>query len=141
MASLGVALVTGAGGGIGRAIALRLARDGFDIALNDIHANLPKVEAVGQEVSKFGRKTSVLTANVAHEKEVSKMVDHAVRDLGGLDVVCKHCLASHHVDWCCATFIDGRQCRHSEGGLYFGWCVSSRSWIEYRCSMTFDSLK
>ncbi len=88
MASLGVALVTGAGGGIGRAIALRLAKDGFDIALNDIHASLPKVEAVRQEVSKFGRKTSVLTANVAHEKEVSNMVDHAVRDLGALDVVC-----------------------------------------------------
>ncbi|KAF4563997.1 hypothetical protein EYR36_003246 [Pleurotus pulmonarius] len=87
MASLGVALVTGAGGGIGRAIALRLAKDGFDIALNDIHANLPKVETVRQEVSKFGRKTSVLTANVAHEKEVSNMVDHAVRDLGTLDVM------------------------------------------------------
>lgn len=111
MASLGVALVTGAGGGIGRAIALRLAKDGFDIALNDIHASLPKVEAVRQEVSQFGRKTSVLTANVAHEKEVSKMVDQAVRDLGGLDVVrtCGAlCSFASNVDRRGAPFIDGR---------------------------------
>ena len=50
-----VAVVTGAGQGIGRAIALRLAASGATLALVDL--NLPAVEEVGQEVADFGTKS------------------------------------------------------------------------------------
>ncbi|EIN14648.1 NAD(P)-binding protein [Punctularia strigosozonata HHB-11173 SS5] len=56
-AALGkAAFVTGAGQGIGRAIATRLARDGFDIAIGDIPPADPKVKDVIKEIEGYGRK-------------------------------------------------------------------------------------
>lgn len=50
MSSKGVAIVTGGAQGIGRGIALRLAADGFDIALGDLSSSKAAVEAVAQEI-------------------------------------------------------------------------------------------
>lgn len=80
-----VALVTGAGQGIGRAIALRLARDGADIALVDI--NSAKLEAVAAEVLALGRKASVFTADVSKREQVVAAVEHAHQTLGGFDII------------------------------------------------------
>lgn len=80
-----VALVTGAGQGIGRAIALRLARDGADIALVDI--NSAKIEAVAAEVVALGRKASVYVADVSKLEQVVAAVDHAHQTLGGFDII------------------------------------------------------
>ncbi|MBJ2291703.1 acetoin reductase [Pseudomonas sp. MF5691] len=80
-----VALVTGAGQGIGRAIALRLARDGADIALVDI--NSAKLEAVAAEVVALGRKASVFTADVSKREQVVAAVEHAHQTLGGFDII------------------------------------------------------
>jgi meso-butanediol dehydrogenase/(S,S)-butanediol dehydrogenase/diacetyl reductase len=81
-----VALVTGAARGIGRAIALRLARDGADIALVDLKLDggLTEVKA---EVEALGRKASVFAADVGDRDQVFAAVDHAVAELGGLDVM------------------------------------------------------
>ena len=69
-----VALVTGAGQGIGRAIALWLARDGFDVAVND----LPRVEgaaaAVRKEIEVSGHRATVVLADVTDASQVSAMV-------------------------------------------------------------------
>ncbi|KAH7915523.1 NAD(P)-binding protein [Hygrophoropsis aurantiaca] len=99
--SKGVALITGAGQGIGRAIALRLASDGFDIALSDIHTNLTKLEAVAAEIRSEsgdkGRITRVYTtpADVTIEDDVRAMVESTVQELGGLDVVVANAGIAH----------------------------------------------
>lgn len=80
-----VVLVTGAGQGIGRAIALRLAHDGADIALVDI--NDEKTPAVAQEIGKIGRKATTFAADVSQRDQVRAAVDHAEKTLGGFDVM------------------------------------------------------
>lgn len=80
-----VALVTGAAQGIGRGIALRLAKDGFDIALVDLKAD--KLEAVKKEVVALGRKASTFSADVSMRDDVYAAIDHAEKELGGFDVI------------------------------------------------------
>ncbi|KAF4581719.1 hypothetical protein EYR40_002735 [Pleurotus pulmonarius] len=87
MSPLGVALVTGAGRGIGRAIALRLAQDGYDLALSDLHVNQALVETLATEIKNRGRKYTIVPANVKYEAEVKGMVGRTVKELGSLDVM------------------------------------------------------
>ena len=83
----GVALITGSAQGIGRGIALRLARDGFDIALNDVSSKRDQLRTVANEIEKIGRRTHLVPADVTVEGEVKGMVQDATEGLGGLDVV------------------------------------------------------
>jgi meso-butanediol dehydrogenase / (S,S)-butanediol dehydrogenase / diacetyl reductase len=80
-----VALVTGAGQGIGRGIALRLAKDGADIALIDINAKT--ITAVAQEISALGRRATTFIADVSERAHVYAAVDHAEKQLGGFDIM------------------------------------------------------
>jgi meso-butanediol dehydrogenase/(S,S)-butanediol dehydrogenase/diacetyl reductase len=80
-----VALVTGAGQGIGRAIALRLANDGADIAIVDMKQE--KMDAVAGEVKQTGRKATTFRADVTKRDEVYASVDHAEKALGGFDIM------------------------------------------------------
>ncbi|GAA4826441.1 diacetyl reductase [Marinicella pacifica] len=80
-----VALITGAGQGIGRAIALRLANDGADIAIVDL--NEKNMQTVADEVRALGRKATTFKANVAKRDEVYAAVDHAEKELGGFDII------------------------------------------------------
>lgn len=81
-----VALVTGAGQGIGRAIALRLAQDGFDVAVNDIPRSAEAVAGVVAEIEELGRRSAPALADVSDEQQVAAMVEAAVARLGRLDV-------------------------------------------------------
>lgn len=80
-----VALITGAGQGIGRAIALRLANEGADIAIVDM--NESKMQAVADEVTKIGRKATIFRADVSKREDVYKAIDHAEQKLGGFDIM------------------------------------------------------
>jgi len=80
-----VVLVTGAGQGIGRAIALRLAEDGADIAVVDL--NDQNTDQVADEVRKIGRKATTFKANVTERDQVYAAIDHTEQELGGFDVM------------------------------------------------------
>lgn len=80
-----VALITGSGRGIGRAIALRLAKDGAKVVVADIDgANARKVS---EEIEALGGKSWALTVDVSNEKQVYEMVDKVVGELGTLDIM------------------------------------------------------
>lgn len=80
-----VAIVTGAGQGIGRAIALRLARDGMDIVVADLQAD--RAEAVAAEVRAAGRRALGLSVDVTRDDDRRRMLDSTLAELGRLDVL------------------------------------------------------
>lgn len=80
-----IALVTGAGQGIGRGCALGLAREGADVAVNDLEEG--RAREVAEEVRALGRRAVVVAANVADEGQVETMVARIVAELGGLDLL------------------------------------------------------
>lgn len=78
-------LVTGAGRGIGRAIALRLARDGANVAVNDIDPDT--ATAVAAEISALGRKGVSVPGDVGDRDAVFGMVEQAASALGKVHVM------------------------------------------------------
>lgn len=79
------ALITGAGRGIGKRIALVLAARGFDCALNDLNAE--DLETAKTEVEALGRRCGVYRADVSSPEQVDAMVKQVLADLGGVDVL------------------------------------------------------
>jgi meso-butanediol dehydrogenase / (S,S)-butanediol dehydrogenase / diacetyl reductase len=77
------ALVTGAGGGIGRAIALALAREGAAVAVTDLDA-----EAARRVAAEIGPGAIARGLDVTSAAEVERVLAEAHRELGGLDTVC-----------------------------------------------------
>ncbi len=79
------AVITGAGRGIGRAIALRLAEDGADLVINDL--DLAPAEETAADVRDRGVRAVVNNADVTEESEVTAMVESAVAEFGKLDIM------------------------------------------------------
>lgn len=80
-----VAIVTGAGEGIGKAIALRLAQDGANIAVAEINPETANVAA--GEVEGLGRRAIAIKTDVSSREQVNKMVEQVVRELGTVDIL------------------------------------------------------
>ncbi|NLE75435.1 MAG: 3-oxoacyl-ACP reductase FabG [Chloroflexi bacterium] len=80
-----VALVTGSGQGIGRAIALHLAAEGANVAVNDV--NVETAAAVAQEIEALGRRALPLAADVSDEAAVQGMVLALLDAFGRLDIL------------------------------------------------------
>ncbi len=85
----GVAIVTGAGSGIGRATALRLARDGFFIVVNDLTAD--RAERVAAEVVAAGGRATAIAGDVADEGAVARLADGARAAFGDSDAARQQC--------------------------------------------------
>lgn len=80
-----VALITGAGSGIGQAIALLFAREGADIAVNDI--DTPSAQATVARVRRTGRKAIATMADVSNPGDVGAMVSATISELGGIHLL------------------------------------------------------
>jgi len=80
------ALVTGASRGIGRAIAIELAREGAKVAIN-YQNNDEKAKEVATEIGKFGGKCVLAKANLANSQEARAMVKKVADDFGHLDIL------------------------------------------------------
>jgi NAD(P)-dependent dehydrogenase (short-subunit alcohol dehydrogenase family) len=80
------ALVTGASRGIGRAIALALAKEGADVAVN-CSSSVQEAEKVVHEITKLGRYAFVVKADVAYKTAVEKMISEVVKRFGKIDIL------------------------------------------------------
>lgn len=80
------ALVTGASRGIGRAIAIELARQGANVAVNYAGSEA-RAEAVVQEIEQMGLKSFKVQADVANESDVKEMVKAVTSKFGSLDIL------------------------------------------------------
>lgn len=87
MDSTKVALVTGAGQGIGRGIALQLASDGYDIAIADLAFQEEKAREVVKEIEELGRKAIFVATDVSKKEDIVAAVDAAAEQLGSFDVI------------------------------------------------------
>ncbi|KAL8950686.1 MAG: hypothetical protein Q9222_003296 [Ikaeria aurantiellina] len=81
------AIVTGSARGIGKAIAIRLAQDGFDVCINDVAANSDGIDQCVEEIQSTGRKAIGIVADVGKRSEVESMVQTTVERLGRLNVM------------------------------------------------------
>ncbi|MFB2938223.1 glucose 1-dehydrogenase [Aerosakkonemataceae cyanobacterium BLCC-F154] len=87
------ALVTGATSGIGQAIAVRLAQEGVNVAINyrqspdDASDTLEMLELACEEIRGCGVKNVLVQGDVSQEKDVMEMVNTAIENLGSLDIL------------------------------------------------------
>ena len=81
-----VALITGAGRGIGKAIALRFAQEGCNIAFTDIALNDVVMETE-KELQALGVKVKAYASNAANFAETHQVVDEIVKDFGRIDIL------------------------------------------------------
>lgn len=81
-----VALITGAATGIGRAIAIRLAKDGIAVAVN--YVGTPKqADEVVNEIREAGGTAAGFPADVSVVAEITKLFNDVIKEFGGIDIV------------------------------------------------------
>lgn len=80
------AVVTGASRGIGRSIALQLAKEGANVVVN-YSGNEQKANEVVAEVEQFGRKSIAIQANVSNSEQVDAMIKQTIETFGQIDIL------------------------------------------------------
>lgn len=81
------ALVTGGDSGIGRAAAIAYAREGADVAINYLPAEQEDAEQVRVLIEEAGQKAVLIPGDLSDEKFARGLVNQAIKDLGGLDIL------------------------------------------------------
>jgi NAD(P)-dependent dehydrogenase (short-subunit alcohol dehydrogenase family) len=81
------ALVTGGDSGIGRAAVIAFAREGADVAINYLPAEEADAKEVVELIRQAGRKAVAIPGDIRDEAFCRKLIDEAVRQLGGLDLL------------------------------------------------------
>ncbi len=81
-----VAVVTGSGRGIGKAIAVKLAEAGASIVINDVGDSAPAEQTVA-EIKKMNRQSMAVMADVSSSADVARLVDSAITTYGKVDIL------------------------------------------------------
>ena len=79
-----VALVTGSGRGIGKAIALRLSEAGAIVVINDVSDD---AKATSEEIKASGKQSLFIKANISSSSEVNQMIDKIINTYGKIDIL------------------------------------------------------
>jgi len=92
-----VAVVTGAARGLGRAIALRLARDGADVSVWDL--NLEGAQETAEIIRQEGRRAIACGGDSANPADIARAVEHTHRELGPVTILVNNAALSPFVFW------------------------------------------
>src|SRR5262245_19295619 len=103
MTSSKVALVTGSRRGIGRAIALALAHDGYDIVVNDYEID-DLAHKTAADIQALGRNVHILQADLGDAQSIKQLVQQTVERFGRVDV-----LVNNAATWVWEDFIDAEE--------------------------------
>ena len=79
------AVITGGANGMGKAMALRFAREGCDIAVVDLQ--LEGAKKVVEEIKSGGRKAIAIKADISKSKDIKSMIEESIRTLGKIDIL------------------------------------------------------
>lgn len=90
-----IALVTGSGRGIGRAIALHLARNGADVIVNFFRNRAP-AEETAAEIEKLGRRALIVKANIGKIEDIGLLFDQVEKVFGGLDILISNAASGYN---------------------------------------------
>ena len=94
------ALVTGGGRGIGRGIAIRLAREGADVVIDYLN-NEDNARESKAEIEAAGRRGMIVQADISRVDDARRVIDEAVREMGSLDILVNNAGVEKH-----APFVD-----------------------------------
>src|SRR4051794_40580886 len=92
-----IVLVTGSATGIGRAVAVRFAREGFGVAVNYSRSK-KEAEETFELIRQLNVPAVLCQASVADDQAVRKMIDACVKELGGLDVLINNAGTTHFIE-------------------------------------------
>jgi len=99
-----VAIVTGAGQGIGKGIALKLAQEGADVVIADL--NMETAEATAREIEGLGRKALAIKTDVSDSNQIKNMVDQTLAKFGTVDILVNN---AAYVSGMPANFVDEKE--------------------------------
>jgi 3-oxoacyl-[acyl-carrier protein] reductase len=155
-----VAIITGAGRGLGRAFALRFAQEGAKLLLPDI--NIVRAEDTAQEIISKGGDAAAIQTDISDEKAVQKMAERVIQLFGRVDILLNNAAKAEGADvrvwdaftveewdrmfavnvrgtWLCCKAISPLMCKQSKGKIIniasdLFKLPSANTFLAYSCS-------